>query len=92
MAFVEDTAVFLADFGVDVVRADGSTFRALHDQPGVDAFDLRSAHHSLTFFLADAPGLEEGEALAVAGVAYAVLAAPAPIGDGARAVVEIAPA
>jgi hypothetical protein len=91
MPFVEDTSVFLADFGVDVVRADGSTFRALHDQPSADNFDIRAPHHSLTLFLAAAPGIEEGEPLAVAGVAYTVLAAPEPIGDGVCAMLAVAP-
>lgn len=92
MPFVEDTAPFLADFGVDVVRAGGATFRALHDQPGADDFGIRTARHSLTFFAADAAGIEEGEGVAVEGVAYTVLTAPEPSLDGKLATVAVSPA
>ena len=92
MAVVEDTSVFLADFGVDVVRTGAPTFRALHDQPSRDAFDIRAAHHTLTFFPADAEGLAEGEGVVVDGVAYTVLEKPERGQDGKTAVVSIAPA
>lgn len=91
MAFVEDTSVFLADFGVDVQRAAAPSFRAHHFMPGEDAFGMRVKRHTIRYFIADAAGLGEGEPVVIEGVRYLILNTPIPGDDGKDAVVEIAP-
>lgn len=91
MAFTEDTRAFMADFGVDVQRAAGFSFRAHHFLPGADAFGMRVERHTLVFFVDEAKGLEEGEPVVIDGVRYRVLSAPTPGEDGKTAIAEIAP-
>lgn len=85
MAFTEDLAPFISDFGLPCI-AGAQQFMGLLDQPDeLQQLQRGGAHtreYNLTYISTQAT-LTRGEAVAVAGVAYSVREAPRQVGDGA---------
>lgn len=81
MAFAEDLAPFLADFGVTAVVA-GVAVSAIFDAPTINAFGLAAdTAPSLTLATDDATGAVVGGSVSIAGTAYTV-ASIEPDGTG----------
>jgi len=74
MAF-DETAVFLGDFGKEVVWGSIQA-KGILDQPGselgIPNVSVIGIEYALTFATADLAGLKSGEDLTVAGVGYQV--------------------
>lgn len=85
MRFVENRRAFMADFTVTAIHGS-TTGKVLFDEPTNVALDgmVSSDDPSITYFLADFPGLDAGEAISVDGTAY-LLRQPEKLDDGVQA-------
>lgn len=85
MPFIEDLAIFLADFGLPCT-AGAVSFVGLLDQPdeilALGRADAHSRQYELTY-RSDQVTLTRGQAVVVSFVAYTVREAPRQVGDGA---------
>lgn len=71
MAFVEDTAPFLADFGVDAVLA-GQAVRGIFDAAYATAFGGMVDGNGPTFMLPASVAAQRGQTLLIGASAYTV--------------------
>ncbi len=80
MAFVEDVAPFLRDFGTDAVL-NGAPVSGIFDNEYVEAFGMASRQPMFTLPTAQAGSVTQSSVLVVEGVSYRVTRAE-PDGTG----------
>lgn len=89
--FTENTAVYLADFGV-AATVGAVTAQVLLDQPDLEVLGGRALNREfqITFRVADFPALAMGNTVTIAAASYRVAAPPEQVDDGAfaRALLE----
>lgn len=88
--FTENTAAFLADFGLSAT-VGAVTATVLLDQPDEEVLSGRamSRAYDMTYRVADFPTLARGDAVTVAAASYTVYSPPRRLDDGVFAVARL---